>query len=272
MFLHDVGPILSAMTATQAGAKPAWIQAVDAIGQFIGNAGWPIALILALILFREPIKQIKSLGWKDWKIEIGKQLEQAGKLAQQESTGKPTAPTAEEVAKSGEIGRLATSVDVDHVRRTALQLATEYERVRGSMSPGNDRTRRMEVVVSKMRALGRAVIPLRYELRAAASPGQRLVAIASYQVAPDYEALEWLIDRLPEEKPFVGYHAAVALLVAARDPRAREYWQDLQRALKRLGEVEKRLPADSDRSTTLREFKTRVEELGVQDASGGTRE
>jgi hypothetical protein len=247
--------------------KPEWIQALDAIGDFIGNAGWPLALILALILFREPIQRIRSVGWKDWKIEIGRQLEQAGMLAKQDLTGRPTAPTAEEVAKSGEIGKLASSVDVEQVRRTAIELAGEYVRVRASMSGGHERTRKMEIVVSKMRAFGRAVIPLRDELRSSVSPGQRLVAIASYQVAPDYEALEWLVERLSEEKPFVGYHAAVALLVAARDPRARESLPHLENAVKLLAKVEEQLRPDSDRNQTLQEFKAQVGSLAGLDQS-----
>lgn len=259
--------LVASAAATPTVSEPEWIQALDAIGEFIGNAGWPLALILALMLFREPIRRIRSVGWKDWKIEIGRQLEQAGMLAKQDLAGRPTAPTAEEVAKSGEIGKLASSVDVEQVRRTALELAGEYVRVRASMSGGHERTRKMEIVVSKMRAFGRAVIPLRDELQTSVSPGQRLVAIASYQVAPDYEALEWLVERLAKEKPFVGYHAAVALLVAARDPRAKESLPDLESAVQQLAKVEAKLRPDSDRNQTLQEFKAQVQSLARQDAS-----
>ena len=37
------------------------------------------------------------------------------------------------------------------------------------------------------------------------------------QVYPWADALQWLADRIGAEKPFIGYHAGVALLTAARD-------------------------------------------------------
>src|SRR5215207_9214061 len=47
--------------------------------------------------------------------------------------------------------------------------------------------------------------------------GERLAAVTVLQVIPDPEYLPWLVDRIAAEKPFIGYHAAVALLAAARE-------------------------------------------------------
>jgi len=258
----ELGRHILALTQAPPAAKPAWIQVLDAIGTFVERAGWPVVALVALIILRKPLSRLRSAKLKDYfSIDIDRELEQAAKDAP--ASDKPTPPTAEEVAKSGEIERLVSSVDLQQLRQTALGLAAEYERVRASMLPGDRRTRRMEVVVSKMRALGRAIIPLRYELRSSESPGQRLLAIASYQVAPDYDALEWLVERIAAEKPFVGYHAAVALVVAARDQRAENNLDDLQRAVAAVIEVETRLPADSDRSATLGDFKSQVQSLAM---------
>ena len=126
----------------------------------------------------------------------------------------------------------------------------------------------MEVVVSKMRALGRAVVPFRYDLRASPSPGQRLVAIASYQVAPDYDSLGWLVDRLGAEKPFVGYHAAVALLTAAQDGLAKDNLDELQKAVQLVAALD--LPADSDRIATIQQFTARVQALAKPSRSAAS--
>jgi len=65
-------------------------------------------------------------------------------------------------------------------------------------------------------AIGRAAFPIRYELIQSPSPGQHLQAIASLQVHPDFELLEWLAGRIRVEKPFIAYHAIVALNTACR--------------------------------------------------------
>ena len=90
------------------------------------------------------------------------------------------------------------------MRQQVDELAAEHERVRGSMRVSDTRTRAMEVVVSKMRTIGRAAYPLRHELSVSASPGHRLQAIASLQVMPDYDLLDWLANRIDQERPFVG--------------------------------------------------------------------
>jgi hypothetical protein len=84
------------------------------------------------------------------------------------------------------------------------------------MDAGDPRTRKMEVVASKMRALGLAGYPMLPELAASASPGQRLAAVVILQSIPNPDYIPWLAQRLRVEAPFVGYHAAVALLTAVR--------------------------------------------------------
>jgi hypothetical protein len=96
------------------------------------------------------------------------------------------------------------------------ELAREYESLRKTMSPGDERTRQLEIVVTKMRTFALAAYPLLHELTRSASEGERLAAIVMLQVRPNPSYLHWLSRRVVEEKPFSGYHAAVGLLVAAR--------------------------------------------------------
>lgn len=253
-------PILAAQTAAQA-AKPQWIETLDALGLFVDRAGWPIVAFVALVLLRKPLQKLRWAKFKDWfELDLGRELEKVERNVPATDTAAP--PSANELAKAGEIERIASRVDPEQVRRAAVDLANEYERVRAGASPGHERTRRMEVVMAKMRALGRAVVPFRYELRASASPGQRLMAIASYQVAPDYEALGWLVARIREEKPFVGYHAAVALLVAAQDGGAGKHLKELQEAEKLTATLD--LRPDTDRDMTIQGFKAQVRSLEAQ--------
>lgn len=73
-----------------------------------------------------------------------------------------------------------------------LGLAREYETTRASMPPGDQRTRRMEVIVTKMRTLGLAAYPYVSEFSRSSSPGERLAAIAILQTSPDPQYWEWL--------------------------------------------------------------------------------
>jgi serralysin len=112
----------------------------------------------------------------------------------------------------------AESVREVNVPREISALAQEYEATRVALPPGPDRTRAMEAVVTKMRRLPSWADPeLTNALVSAPTPGLRLVAVLTLQRRPDPKHLTWLADRLALEKPFIGYHAAVALEGAAQD-------------------------------------------------------
>jgi hypothetical protein len=165
-----------------------------------------------------------------------------------------------EIIHAGEprsqIAERASSVtpdgDLDLVRSRVKLLADEYENIRRRSFASDARTRRMEVVASKMRILAQAAFPLLLELTASKSDGERLAAIQVLQTIPDARWLDWLADRFEgrAEKPFVGYHAAVALATAARDLED-ERVPELRVALTRAMQLASRLRSDTDRATTL---------------------
>ena len=97
-------------------------------------------------------------------------------------------------------------------------LAEEYEQIRAKQASGDERTRRMEVVASRMRSLAADVYPCLDPLTQSQSPGERLAAIILLQVIPNAEYTDWLVARFTPrwERPFVQYHAGVALLTAAQ--------------------------------------------------------
>lgn len=125
--------------------------------------------------------------------------------------------TPEQLAAAERIQRLAPGpAALAAARLQMLELAREYERTRASLPPGDDRTRRMEAVATKMRLLGLACAPFVQDLAESPAPGDRLAAVSILEVRPDGAYLRWLSDRLGVEPPFVGYHAALALRTAVR--------------------------------------------------------
>ena len=120
----------------------------------------------------------------------------------------------------------------------------------------------MEVVVTRMRTLALAAYPLLRDLVSSKSPGERLAAVAILQVRPDPDYLDWLAARLADEKPFIGYHAAVALLVAVRrlDP---PYQAKLQAALQKARNAVGQRPKDTDRNRVLSEAEKELEGKAV---------
>lgn len=240
---------------------------LKAIAEFISAVAWPTLAVLALLLFYGEIgsmlRSVTEFEFLGLKAKIARKVEtELDKSAEAAShmTGKSSAATEDEKRRAEAVAEL-TQADMSLVARQVDALAAEYENIRATMPPGDDRTRRMEVVVAKMRTLGRAANPLRHELAASPSPGKRLQAIATMQVLPDYDMLDWLAERAGTEKPFVGYHALVALNAAASAQAARANADALRHALTIAEGQRGRFGEDTDRHQMLDQFKARVEAL-----------
>jgi hypothetical protein len=97
-----------------------------------------------------------------------------------------------------------------------VSLAKEYDDIRDKLKPSRDRTAELERIAGVMRTwsdIGREFMP---ELTSSKTPGLRLAAVCFLEVRPEPAYLTWLADRFnPDEKPFLQYHAAVALRIAA---------------------------------------------------------
>ena len=169
-------------------------------------------------------------------------------------------PPEKDFAAAQRVATAATPADLMEIRRQIRMLAAEYEKVRADMPPGSERTRRMEVIVSKMRTLGEAAFPLRFQLKDSGSPGERLAVIAMLQLRPDPDLYDWLAERAINEKPFVAYHALLALLYAARDRRQTDR-QRLKIAVERCKQALAKLPERTDRKKTLNEIETELQKV-----------
>jgi hypothetical protein len=150
-----------------------------------------------------------------------------------------------------ELAARVPPADLAVVRGQVGELAAEYGRIRETMDSGAERTRRMEVVASRMRTMAESLFPLLPELHTSTNPGERLAAVCTLQAIPDRRYLTWLADRLPPETPFVGYHAALALLAAARALPPEEL-EAVASSLDLALAHSRRLRPDTDRNITLR--------------------
>ena len=133
--------------------------------------------------------------------------------------GKMLAPTQSPTELANQLAQQRENVETSGVRQQIAGLAQQYEHIRATMDAGDARTRRMEDIASRMRSLALAAHTLIPELSVSSSPGLRLAAVTMLQAVPKPDFLTWLAQRLGIEKPFVGYHAAMALLSSVRGLR-----------------------------------------------------
>jgi hypothetical protein len=208
---------------------------LNAVASLIAAGAWPALVILILLIHRRSIaKFFENLeSVRLWEFEATRKLQEVVDreattvVATDPNAGK--APTAQQFEEAKKIE--AHRFDLSVVRQQVLDLARDYEHTRAFLPFGSERTHKMEVIITKMRMLALAALPLLPELVSSPSLGARLAAIAILQVQPSPDYLQWLAARLAEDPgSFHGYHAAVALHSAAHmlDVTHRE---EVQRAI-----------------------------------------
>jgi hypothetical protein len=175
-----------------------------------------------------------------------------------------------ELAEAARASTSGATIPVDEaVRARILALAEEYDQIRRTMASGGERTRRMAQVFSRMIADAAAVRPILPMLQESTSAGQRLAGIAILHMFPSADQLDWLAGRLnPEqEKPFVGYQAAIGLLQAIRSLPASEC-KRMAAALTNARQLAELNASDRDRLSVLDRAE---EELEARCKPGGGR-
>jgi len=104
----------------------------------------------------------------------------------------------------------------ENVVAAVEQFAREYAHTREKMKPGNERTAQMEgLIATRLRSLRLEPWSLLPDLtKPTAEPGKKLAATVLLQQKADPQYLDFLAD-CQSEKPFIGYHAALAVQFAA---------------------------------------------------------
>jgi hypothetical protein len=96
------------------------------------------------------------------------------------------------------------------------ELARQYELLRSTRDKQSRQASDAEIVqmnkvVSQMRALALSCLPYWDEYAQSERPGDRLAAVVIVQMSPNPKYLDWLADRFRTDRPFIFYHAALAL-------------------------------------------------------------
>jgi hypothetical protein len=196
---------------------------LKSIASLISAVSWPLIVLLIIFYYKDEIRSL-ILRIKTAKVgpvsmdlspEVKATVEESGEAAAQKDE---RGISEDELARSRTVQVLTGPDDLPALRAQMLALAAEYMQVRSSMRASDNRTRRMEVVVSKMRTLGGAAYSLRHEFANGNTPGERLAALAMLQVTPDLNMVDWIVSRISAaERPFVQYHALLAFLYAVRN-------------------------------------------------------
>jgi hypothetical protein len=125
-------------------------------------------------------------------------------------------PSSEQMQSAERVRQAAPADNPQAVIAPLREMAAEYERVRMSMKPGKARTRAMSDVASRMLTVALAAAPYVAEFVNSPSSGERLAAVMILKARFNPRYSEWLARRLVEDPPFIGYHAAGALLGGIR--------------------------------------------------------
>ncbi len=191
---------------------------IEAVAKLISAIAWPTIIIVLLLSQRQLFARVGHFKLSPTGIEAEiREVQKAEIRVVESSDNLGREPPTERLVRAAEkIGELSLNADLALIRGQVHSVSMEYERVRASMRPSDSRTRRMEVIVTKMRTLAFAAYPLLDQLANSPSPGERLAAVAILEVKANPAYFKWLADRFSIERPFVSYHAAVALSVAAR--------------------------------------------------------
>jgi len=208
------------------------VQALAGIAAILNAVAWPVLIAFLLIIYRSKIwsllevitKKIETATtFKAWQFqietaeqEIKKVVKETGEAAgdgiQQGEIPKSQLDAAKEINKRLEQSPLSDQGALAVVEHQVQSLVREYELIRTEMPTGTQRTRRMNEVAGKMRALSLAARPLLRSLISGESAGERLAAICFLQVVPEFGYFSWLIERLMQEKQaFLLFHAAIAV-------------------------------------------------------------
>jgi hypothetical protein len=129
--------------------------------------------------------------------------------------GQASMPSLAQVKAAKEVERLATGNPRAAIDKME-ELAREYEQVRSSLPSGLNRTQKMADIVGRMTIVALGAESQLARFSASTRTGDRLAAVVILKLRFDGEYSKWLADRLVEDPPFIGFHAASALLAGSR--------------------------------------------------------
>lgn len=134
---------------------------------------------------------------------------------QPDAPAEASLPSVQQQALAEQVLQLAKSDPAAPVEKMQA-LARDYERIRASMESGAERTQKMNDVVGRMTLLALGAEGQIERLASSSQPGDRLAAVVILKLRVQARYTTWLAERLTDDAPFIGFHAASALLAASR--------------------------------------------------------
>jgi hypothetical protein len=268
--LADDRPLTIRLDAqSQRSPTPPFVEYLTAISELLKAVAWPLVFGILVVAQRRPLGRLleavieillhsKHVKFGDM---IDVEVDRSAKEAEQRAV--PAVEVApSEIEAAARVGRMTESSDLSTIRSRMLEFAREYEATRSNMKPGPDRTRAMNAIVAKMRTLGIAAMPLLRELAYDKnSPGKRLAALAILELTPDLAYVDWIVERMSQEQPFLLFHASLVLLAMVRSYGARSR-KELEVALRRSLETVQSFPGGAPDRNTITTLQLAQRELG----------
>jgi hypothetical protein len=217
------------MTALADGTMGGVTEVVKAVSGLIAALAWPAIALYVFIRYHKQLgdglsalagrlPQAEGLELGPLKIALNKSADLATTI--------PASPDAQDqreaIKEQTKVGKTLRAEAVQNpgilpeIRKKMDDLARQYELLRAARDSQNRRASDAEIVqmnkvVSQMRALAISCVPYWEEYANSTRPGDRLAAVVIVQMSPDPKYLDWLAERFKVDRPFVFYHAALAL-------------------------------------------------------------
>jgi hypothetical protein len=142
--------------------------------------------------------------------------EQIGEREVLPSSDAAVVPSAASLSAAQDVADAAPPNRPELVLQPLRKLASQYEELRHREDYSRERTLQMREIVRRMQPHAIAAAPFIGELIRSPSTGDHLAAAVILQMRYMPEHMDWLARRLVEERTFIGYQAASALLMRAR--------------------------------------------------------
>jgi hypothetical protein len=250
LFLQEFSGTISKMDAGTESAGSGVVTLLKSIADLISAVAWPALVGIFLIRYRKEVgagvaalsgrlSQAEGLELGPLKIAMKKSAELAGSI--------PKDPEPEDQQKAirqqTKVGKELRAEVIDDpamlsaVRRQMDNLARQYELLRAARDAQSRMATDAEIVqmnkvVSQMRALALSCVPYWKDYAESDRPGDHLVAVVIVQMSPDPRYLDWLQERFTKDRPFVFYHAALAL-----QNMADQCWMEARDQIKRAAQA-----------------------------------
>jgi hypothetical protein len=210
-------------------SKDGFFETIKSITDLISASAWPLVVLLLVIWYRKQIggalnalagrlKEAEGLEFGPLKIALSK----SATLATKTPVGAEPEDQQKAIEQQTKVAQdLRDKVIQDpgvlpEIRKKMDELARQYELLRAARDQEGRKASEAEIVamnkiVFQMRALAISCLPYWDEYAQSERPGDRLAAVVIVQMSPDPKYLDWLDVRFEVDRPFIFYHAALAL-------------------------------------------------------------